>query len=93
MDPEDLLLRFQTRRHFFNRCGVGLGKLALLEMLREEDARSEVPAAFGRLGAEASGALPELLRGLADKEADVRCCAAYAVGELGVKTPAAVRAL
>ena len=35
MDPEDLLLRFETRRHFFNRCGVGLGKLALLEMLRE----------------------------------------------------------
>ena len=35
MDPEDLLLRFETRRHFFNRCGVGLGKLALLELFRE----------------------------------------------------------
>jgi len=34
MDVEDLLLRFETRRHFFNRCGVGLGKLALLDLLR-----------------------------------------------------------
>src|ERR1051325_1653141 len=34
MDPEHLLLGFETRRHFFNRCGVGLGKLALLELLQ-----------------------------------------------------------
>ena len=26
MDREDLLLQFETRRHFFRRCGVGLGK-------------------------------------------------------------------
>ena len=29
MDREDLLLQFETRRHFFSRCGVGLGKVAL----------------------------------------------------------------
>jgi hypothetical protein len=36
MDREDLLLQLETRRHFFNRCGVGLGKLALLSLLGEE---------------------------------------------------------
>jgi hypothetical protein len=35
MNREDLLLQFETRRHFFNRCGVGLGKLALLSLLNE----------------------------------------------------------
>jgi Protein of unknown function (DUF1501) len=35
MDQEDLLLQFATRRHFFNRCGVGLGKLALLSLLSD----------------------------------------------------------
>src|SRR5271154_2564578 len=35
MDREDLLLRFETRRHFFNRCGVGVGKLALLSLLSD----------------------------------------------------------
>jgi hypothetical protein len=36
MDREDLRLQFETRRHFFSRCGVGLGKLALLSMLSDE---------------------------------------------------------
>ena len=36
MTQEDLLLRFVTRRHFFNRCGVGLGKLALLSLLSDD---------------------------------------------------------
>lgn len=35
MDREDLLLQFETRRHFFERCGVGLGKLALLSLLSD----------------------------------------------------------
>ena len=35
MDQEDLLLQLETRRHFFNRCGVGLGKLALLSLLSD----------------------------------------------------------
>src|SRR5450432_500896 len=35
MDREDLLLQFETRRHFFSRCGVGLGKLALLSLLSD----------------------------------------------------------
>lgn len=33
MTQEDFLLRFETRRHFFNRCGFGLGKLGLLSLL------------------------------------------------------------
>src|SRR3984957_1218238 len=36
MDREDRLLQFETRRHFFSRCGVGIGKLALLSLLRDE---------------------------------------------------------
>src|SRR6266853_226033 len=36
MDREDRLLQFETRRHFFNRCGVGLGKVALLSLLSDE---------------------------------------------------------
>ena len=36
MDSEDLWLQFETRRHFFSRCGIGLGKLALLSLLRDE---------------------------------------------------------
>src|SRR6266852_844071 len=35
MDREDLLLQFETRRHFFSRCGVVLGKLALLSLLSD----------------------------------------------------------
>ncbi len=36
MDREDLLLQFETRRHFFNRCGVGLGRVALLSLLSDQ---------------------------------------------------------
>jgi Protein of unknown function (DUF1501) len=36
MDREDVLLQFETRRHFFSRCGVGVGKLALLSLLSDE---------------------------------------------------------
>jgi len=32
MDEEDLL-HFETRRHFFERCGLGLGKLGLLSLI------------------------------------------------------------
>src|SRR5437762_6047264 len=33
---EEALLHFETRRHFFERCGLGLGKLALLSLLNDE---------------------------------------------------------
>src|SRR5437660_6616991 len=36
MTPEDKLLQFETRRHFFGRCGVGVGKIALASLLGEE---------------------------------------------------------
>src|SRR5437773_1435958 len=51
MNDEDLLLQFETRRHFFNRCGVGLGKLALLSLLNEGRAFSATPAAVNPMQA------------------------------------------
>jgi hypothetical protein len=36
MEREDLFLQSETRRYFFNRCGVGLGKLALFSLLSDE---------------------------------------------------------
>ena len=35
MDIEDRLLQFETRRHFFSRCGIGLGKVALASLLTD----------------------------------------------------------
>ncbi|MES1262276.1 MAG: DUF1501 domain-containing protein, partial [Acidobacteriota bacterium] len=35
MTNEDLQLQFETRRHFFSRCGMGLGKVALLSLLSD----------------------------------------------------------
>jgi hypothetical protein len=47
MIREDLLLRDETRRHFFSRCGLGLGKLGLLSLLANREmtaaARSSNP--------------------------------------------------
>jgi hypothetical protein len=44
MTDEDLLLRFETRRHFFNRCGLGLGKLGLLSLLCDGRLRAAAPS-------------------------------------------------
>src|SRR5947199_1812591 len=33
MSPEDRRTLFETRRHFFSRCGVGLGQIALANVL------------------------------------------------------------
>jgi hypothetical protein len=33
MTPEDRRLQFETRRQFFSRCGIGLGKVALASLL------------------------------------------------------------
>ncbi|HXJ39563.1 MAG TPA: DUF1501 domain-containing protein, partial [Bryobacteraceae bacterium] len=33
MNTEDDLLLQDTRRHFFNRCGIGLGKIALASLM------------------------------------------------------------
>src|SRR5436309_1134006 len=35
MTPDDARLAAQTRRHFFSRCGVGLGAVALGSLLNE----------------------------------------------------------
>ncbi len=45
MTNEELLLQFETRRHFFSRCGVGLGKLALISLLRDGKLFAEPAAA------------------------------------------------
>ncbi len=44
MRPADRLLRDQTRRHFFARCGLGLGAMALGSLLDEGKARAADPA-------------------------------------------------
>jgi hypothetical protein len=44
MTQEDLLLRFETRRHFFSRCGLGLGKLGLLSLLCDRKLRAAAPS-------------------------------------------------
>ena len=36
MTQEDLTLRATTRRHFFNDCGVGVGKIALASLLGQK---------------------------------------------------------
>lgn len=35
MSGDDFLLQLETRRHFFNRCGRGLGRLALVSLLTD----------------------------------------------------------
>src|SRR5256885_961222 len=35
MTREQRLLQFETRRHFFSRCGVGLGQIALASLLSD----------------------------------------------------------
>jgi hypothetical protein len=45
MTNEELRLQFETRRHFFSRCGVGLGKVALLSLLNGENTFGATPAA------------------------------------------------
>src|SRR3989442_105647 len=50
MTPEDRFLQFETRRHFFSRCGVGVGKIALASLLGDrllaaEAGRSANPTA------------------------------------------------
>jgi hypothetical protein len=36
MTLEDRLLQFETRRHFFSRCGIGVGQIALASLLSEK---------------------------------------------------------
>jgi hypothetical protein len=40
---EDRLLQFQTRRHFFRQCGVGLGKLGLASLLTDGEIFAKRP--------------------------------------------------
>ncbi len=44
MNPADARLALQTRRHFFNRCGVGLGGMALGALLNQGRALGREPA-------------------------------------------------
>ncbi len=60
MNPERLAAVTGTRRHFFEECGIGVGKIALAAMLGD----AFVP---GGLSARASGASPESSDPLAPK--------------------------
>lgn len=45
MTFEDSILRFQTRRHFFRDCGVGIGRVALASLLADGAlGAAEIPA-------------------------------------------------
>ncbi|HWL08899.1 MAG TPA: DUF1501 domain-containing protein [Planctomicrobium sp.] len=41
--PQTSRLLSQTRRHFFRNCGVGVGAMALAELLSRETARGAIP--------------------------------------------------
>src|SRR6478609_7103571 len=41
MNLHHALAQYQTRRHFFRDCGIGLGAMALTELLGRETARGE----------------------------------------------------
>ncbi len=59
MTPHDSLLLGNTRRHFFQKCFVGLGQVALASLLR--------PSAF-RDGRAAAATLPKVRNPLAPKD-------------------------
>src|SRR5262249_44481233 len=40
MNPHDQTLLWQTRRHFFKECGLGLGKIALASLLADGQLRA-----------------------------------------------------
>lgn len=42
---EDALLQLETRRHFFRRCGVGIGRIALASLLSDGNIFAEAPQA------------------------------------------------
>jgi hypothetical protein len=46
MDAKQQWLQWLTRRHFFQQCGVGIGKMALASLLCQEALRAEGPANF-----------------------------------------------
>jgi hypothetical protein len=49
MDPMQHLLQLQTRRHFFQQCGLGIGKMALASLLSEGLLRAGEPSGFNPL--------------------------------------------
>lgn len=51
MTREDFLLREQTRRHFFSRCGLGLGKVGLLSLLADGSILAEPAKTTGPMQA------------------------------------------
>src|SRR3954447_790348 len=49
-DALDLLLQGQTRRHFFSRCGVGLGSIALASLMGKDSRSADTSFAAKRPG-------------------------------------------
>ncbi|QDV53043.1 DUF1501 domain-containing protein [Gimesia fumaroli] len=48
MSFDDLVLREQTRRHFFENCAVGAGAMGLAALLQNEQRAQAGPAALGK---------------------------------------------
>ncbi|MCA9015614.1 MAG: DUF1501 domain-containing protein, partial [Planctomycetaceae bacterium] len=48
MSFEDLVLREQTRRHFFENCAVGAGAIGLAALMQHERRAHAAPAALGK---------------------------------------------
>src|SRR5262245_59265447 len=49
MNPTQYLLQLQTRRYFFQQCGLGIGKIALASLLGEGLLRAGEPGSFNPL--------------------------------------------
>ena len=58
-DSEDTILRAVTRRHFFSRCGVGVGQVALASLMAD-GALSAAPGAVDPSGAKAPHFPPQV---------------------------------
>lgn len=48
MSFDDLVLREQTRRHFFENCAVGAGAIGLAALMQEEQRAQAGPSALGK---------------------------------------------
>ncbi|WP_298867415.1 DUF1501 domain-containing protein [uncultured Gimesia sp.] len=48
MSFDDLMLRDQTRRHFFETCGIGAGAIGLATLMQSEKQAQASPSALGK---------------------------------------------
>lgn len=48
MSIDDIMLRDQTRRHFFENCGIGAGAIGLASLMQSEKQAQAGPSALGK---------------------------------------------